>query len=227
VTHEPGSQQAAYRQRPFGVPDGATDLLLVRHGQSAAYLEGTSFPLAGGHGDPPLSELGQAQAERAGQRLATAGIDAIYVTTLQRTAQTAAPLAERLGLTPRVEAGLREVFLGQWEGGLYRQLVAENHPIAQRMFAEERWDVIPGAESLVAFDGRVRAAIRRIAAAHPGQRVAAFAHGGVIGQVLAMASDSRPFAFNTADNASISRLIITTDRWWVRSFNDTAHLADL
>jgi 2,3-bisphosphoglycerate-dependent phosphoglycerate mutase len=227
VTHEPGSQQAAYRQRPFPVPDGATDLLLVRHGQSAAYLEGTSFPLTGGHGDPPLSELGLAQAAQASQRLATAGIDAIYVTTLQRTAQTAAPLAERLGLAPRVEAGLREVFLGEWEGGLYRQLVAENHPIAQRMFAEERWDVIPGAESLVAFDGRVRAAIRRLAADHPGQRVAAFTHGGVIGQVLAMASDSRPFAFNTADNASISRLIITADRWWVRSFNDAAHLQDL
>jgi probable phosphoglycerate mutase len=203
------------------------DLLLVRHGQSEAYLEGTPFPLVDGHGDPPLSELGQEQARRVSDRLATAGLDAIYVTTLQRTAQTAAPLAGRLELAPRVEAGLREVFLGEWEGGLYRRLVAENHPIAQRMFAEERWDVIPGAESLVAFDGRVRAAIRRMAAGHQGQRVAAFTHGGVIGQVLAMASDSRPFAFNTADNASISRLIITTDRWWLRSFNDTAHLADL
>jgi len=203
------------------------ELLLVRHGQSEAYLDGTSFPLVDGHGDPPLSERGQEQARRAGQRLATAGIDAIYVTALQRTAQTAAPLARRLELAPRVEAGLREVFLGEWEGGRYRKLVAENHPIAQRMFAEERWDVIPGAESLVAFDGRVRAAIRRLAAEHPGQRVAAFTHGGVIGQVLAMASDSRPFAFNTADNASISRLIITRDRWWVRGFNDTAHLEDL
>ena len=203
------------------------ELLLVRHGQSDAYLEGTSFPLTGGHGDPPLSELGREQAQRVGKRLAAAGIDAIYVTTLQRTAQTAAPLAERLDLAPRVEAGLREVFFGEWEGGLYRQLVAQNHPIAQRMFAEERWDVIPGAESLTAFDGRVRAAIKRMAADQPGQRVAAFTHGGVIGQVLAMASDSRPFAFNTADNASISRLVITSDRWWVRSFNDTAHLEDL
>ena len=203
------------------------ELLLVRHGQADAYLEGTSFPLTGGHGAPPLSELGREQAQRVGKRLAAAGIDAIYVTTLQRTAQTAAPLAERLDLAPRVEAGLREVFFGEWEGGLYRQLVAQNHPIAQRMFAEERWDVIPGAESLTAFDGRVRAAIKRMAADQPGQRVAAFTHGGVIGQVLAMASDSRPFAFNTADNASISRLVITSDRWWVRSFNDTAHLEDL
>ena len=228
MTHERGTQpQAAYRQRPFPVPAGAMELLLVRHGQSEAYLEGTPFPLAGGHGDPPLSELGQEQAQRVGERLATAGLDAIYVTTLQRTAQTAAPLAGRLRLTPRVEPRLREVFLGEWEGGLYRQLVAENHPIAQRMFAEERWDVIPGAESLTAFDGRVRAAIRQMAADHRGQRVAAFTHGGVIGQVLAMASGSRPFAFNTADNASVSRLIITADRWWVRSFNDIAHLPDL
>ncbi len=202
------------------------DLLLIRHGQSEAYVEGRPFPLIDGHGDPPLSALGRDQAGKVADRLAGAGIDAIYVTTLCRTAQTAAPLAERLGLAPVVEPDLREVHLGEWEGGLYRKMVAEFHPIAQRMFAEERWDVIPGAESLVSFDGRVRAAIGRLAAAHPSQWVAAFTHGGVIGQALALASGSRPFAFNTADNASISRLIVTADRWFVRSFNDTAHLND-
>jgi probable phosphoglycerate mutase len=217
-------QRTEYRQGSLPVPPGALDLLLVRHGQSEAFSEDAPFPLTGGHGDPPLSARGRQQAERVGDRLAGAGLDAIYVTTLCRTVQTAAPLAERLGLTPRVEAGLREVFLGEWEGGLYRKMVAENHPVARRMFAEERWDVIPGAESLVAFDGRLRAAIARLEAAHRGQRVAAFTHGGVIGQVLALASRSRPFAFNTADNASISRLLITPERWWVRGFNDTAHL---
>ncbi len=202
------------------------DLLLIRHGQSEAYVEGRPFPLIDGHGDPPLSALGRDQAGKVADRVAGAGIDAIYVTTLCRTAQTAAPLAERLGLAPVVEPDLREVNLGEWEGGLYRKMVAEFHPIAQRMFAEERWDVIPGAESLVSFDGRVRAAIGRLAAAHPSQRVAVFTHGGVIGQALALASGSRPFAFNAADNASISRLIVTADRWFVRSFNDTAHLND-
>ena len=202
------------------------DLLLIRHGQSEAYVEGRPFALIDGHGDPPLSALGRDQAGKVADRLAGAGIDAIYVTTLCRTAQTAAPLVERLGLAPVVEPDLREVHLGEWEGGLYRKMVAEFHPIAQRMFAEERWDVIPGAEALVSFDGRVRAAIGRLAAAHPSQRVAVFTHGGVIGQALALASGSRPFAFNTADNASISRLIVTADRWFVRSFNDTAHLND-
>ena len=219
-------EAAAYRQRPMPVPPGALDLILVRHGQSEAYT-GTPFPLTGGHGDPPLSALGLRQAERVSHRLAGAGLDAIYVTTLRRTAQTAAPLAARLGLTPVVEADLREVHLGEWEAGLYRKMVAERHPIAQRMFAEERWDVIPGAESLVSFDGRVRAAIGRLLAAQGGQRVAAFTHGGVIGQALALAAGSRPFAFNGADNASISRLIVTGDRWWVRGYNDTAHLEPL
>jgi 2,3-bisphosphoglycerate-dependent phosphoglycerate mutase len=214
----------AYRQRSLPIPPDALDLLLVRHGQSEAYVEGQSFPLVDGHGDPPLSELGLSQAERVCDRLAGAGIDAIYVTTLQRTSQTAAPLVRRLGLTPSVEPGLREVYLGEWEGGLYRKMVADFGPVAQRMFAEERWDVIPGAESLVSFDGRVRAAIGRLAAAHAGQRVAAFTHGGVIGQALALATGSRPFAFNAADNASISRVVVTASRWYVRTFNDTAHL---
>ena len=224
TTPRADEQPSAYRQRSLPVPPEALDLLLVRHGQSEAYVEGTPFPLVDGHGDPPLSELGRAQAELVCDRLAGAGVDAIYVTTLQRTVQTAAPLAERLGVTPLVEAGLREVYLGEWEGGLYRKMVADFHPIAQRMFAEERWDVIPGAESLVSFDGRVRAAIGRIAAGHAGQRVAVFTHGGVIGQALALATGSRPFAFNAADNASVSRVVVTADRWYVRTFNDTAHL---
>jgi 2,3-bisphosphoglycerate-dependent phosphoglycerate mutase len=215
-----------YRQRPMPVPPGALDLLLIRHGQSQPYT-GTPFPLTGGHGDPPLSAVGTRQAERVSDRLASAGLDAIYVTTLRRTAQTAAPLAARLGLTADVEADLREVNLGEWEAGMYRKMVAENHPIARRMFAEERWDVIPGAESLVSFDGRVRASIGRLLAAHAGQRVAAFTHGGVIGQALALATGSRPFAFNGADNASISRVIVTHDRWFVRGYNDTAHLETL
>lgn len=198
--------------------------MLIRHGESAAYVDGSPFALVGGHGDPPLSPDGQEQARRVCTRLATAGIDAIYVSTLCRTAQTAAPLAARLGLDPQVEAGLREVYLGEWEGGLLRKMTADGHPISQRVVAEERWDAIPGAEPAGEFAARVRAAIERLAAAHPGQRVAAFTHGGVIGEALAQASGSRPFAFIGADNASISRLVISGDRWVVRGFNDTAHL---
>jgi probable phosphoglycerate mutase len=148
------------------------------------------------------------------------------VTTLRRTAQTAAPLAARLGLDARVEAGLREVYLGDWEGGIYRKMMTVGHPVSQQVLAEERWDLIPGAEPAAAFADRVRAAIVRLAAGHLGQRVAVFTHGGVIGQAMALASGSRPFAFVGADNASISRLVIVGDRWIVRGFNDTTHLDD-
>ena len=224
ATSQREQERGEYRQRPFPVPDGALDLFLIRHGQSETYVEGMPFPLTGGHGDPPLSALGREQARSVADRLAGAGIEAIYVTTLCRTAQTAAPLAGRLGLTPLIEPDLREVYLGEWEGGLYRKMVAEFHPIARRMFAEERWDVIPGGESLASFHDRIRAAIGRLTAGHAGQRVVVFTHGGVIGQALALATASRPFAFNAADNASISRLIVTPGRWFVRTFNDTAHL---
>ncbi|HEX9032809.1 MAG TPA: histidine phosphatase family protein [Streptosporangiaceae bacterium] len=217
----------AYKQRSILPPAGATDLLLVRHGQSQPYVEGTPFPLLDGHGDPPLSELGQQQAQRVGTRLADAGIKALYVTTLCRTAQTAAPLADRLGIEPRVEPGLREVHLGEWEAGLYRKMVAEQHPIVQRMLAEERWDLVPGAEPAAEFAERVQAAVARIAAEHPDERVVVFTHGGVIGEVLRIAARSRPFAFIGADNASVSRLFIADDWWMVRGFNDTAHLDGL
>jgi 2,3-bisphosphoglycerate-dependent phosphoglycerate mutase len=216
----------AFRQRAFQVPPGATDLLLVRHGQSQAYVHGTLFDLVDGQGDPPLSAEGERQARKVCDRLAERGVDAIYVSTMRRTAQTAAPLARDLGVTPTVEARLREVHLGDWEGGVFRKNVAEEHPIAQQMMAEERWDVIPSAEPADAFAGRVRSAIERIAASHPGQCVAVFTHGGVIGQALALATGSRPFAFTGAENASISRLVLTSERWIVRGYNDTAHLGD-
>jgi probable phosphoglycerate mutase len=228
VTEAEGSEPepASFRQRRFEPPADAVELVLVRHGESEAFVDGSPFPLVGGHGDPPLSPRGEEQARQVCARLAAAGIEAIYVTSLRRTAQTAAPLAGQLGLDPHVEPGLREVYLGEWEGGVLRKMMADGHPISQRVLAEERWDVIPGAEPAAEFAGRVRASITRLAAGHAGQRVAAFTHGGVIGEALAQASGSRPFAFLGADNASISRLVVSGDRWIVRGFNDTAHLDD-
>src|SRR2546429_8875525 len=104
--------QNEYRQLQFVRPPGATEILLVRHGESAPAREGEDFPLVDGQGDPALDPVGHVQAEAVAERLANEDISAIYVSTLQRTAQTAAPLAARLGLTPAVEPGLREVYLG-------------------------------------------------------------------------------------------------------------------
>ena len=212
-----------FRQPRFSRPPGAAELLLVRHGESAPHRDGETFPLVDGQGDPPLDPVGEDQARRVGERLGHEDIAALYVTTLQRTAQTAAPLAERLGIEPVVESDLREVFLGEWEGGVFRKHVAEGHPIAVRMLEEQRWDVIPGAEPADAFAARVHRGVTRVAERHPDQCVVVFTHGGVIGHILATATGARPFAF-LSDNGSISHLVIDTDRWIVRRYNDTSHL---
>jgi probable phosphoglycerate mutase len=214
-----------FSQDHFKGPPGSTEILLVRHGASADAVEGEDFELLDGQGNPPLSEMGQRQAELVAERLMRElPFAAVYITSLRRTAETAAPLVARCGLTPIVEPELREVFLGEWEGGLFRQKIADQDPLAQRMFAEQRWDVIPGAESSAAFGTRIEGAIERIAAAHSDERVIVFSHGAAIGQAMAHAAGSEPFAFIAADNTSISRLIITSDRWLVRGFNETAHL---
>lgn len=221
----------AVRQLRFERPPGATSILLVRHGESIPARADVPFPLVDGHGDPELDPRGHEQAERIGIRLARPRfgekLSAIYVTNLRRTAQTAAPLAAALSMEPRVEADLREVFLGEWEGGLYRIRILEGGPIARRLMEEGRWDVIPGGEPDADFVGRIRAAMGRIAAAHPDETVAAFTHGGVIGRIMAEATGSRPLSFSGAANGSISEIIVMDDRWAVRCYNDTAHLEDL
>jgi probable phosphoglycerate mutase len=213
-----------YRQYRYVRPPGACEIVLVRHGESAAARPGQSFALVDGHGDPELHPEGQKQAEKLAERLQHEDIAAIYVSTLRRTAETAAPLAARTGIEVQVEPDLREVFLGEWEGGVFRERVAALDPIAVQMFTEERWDVIPGAEPAEEFAARVRGAINRIAQANPDSLVVAVSHGGVIGELLAQATGSQPFAFSGADNASISHLVVTAGRWIVRRFNDTAHL---
>lgn len=216
-----------YRQHRFTRPPGATEILLVRHGESRAYVPGAPFPLVNGHGDPELSDLGRAQAVQVGERLRGESIDAIYVTNLRRTVETAAPLSELLTLAPQVEADLREVHLGEWEGGILRIKAYEADPVYLKMNEQERWDLIPGAESWEHVHQRVTAGLERIVSAHPNQRVAAFVHGGIVAHILAHATGSRHFAFNGADNGSISHIVVTPGRILVRSFNDASHLEGL
>lgn len=216
-----------YRQHRFIRPPGATEILLVRHGESRPASPDEAFPLVDGHGDPELSEIGREQARMVGERLKDEAIDAIYVTSLRRTVETAAPLVAHKGLEPFVEPDLREVHLGDWEGGMFRIKAAENDPVFVQMQIQERWDVIPGAEPYEVLKARVDGALARIAARHPDQMVAAFVHGGIVGHILSHAAGARPFAFNGADNGSISHIVITPERTVVRRFNDSAHLVDV
>lgn len=199
-------------------------MLLIRHGETQAAVRGKSFPMINGQGDPALRPEGEAQAIAVSHRLQDAPIAAIYVTTMQRTHQTAAPLAAALRITPRVEPDLREVFLGEWDGGEFRFRAQENDPAFKRARERHEWGELPGAETTAALQARVKAGLLRIAAAHADQLVAVVVHGGVISAALAVATGSPAFAFNGADNGSISRLVIRGERMVLRGFNDVAHL---
>lgn len=214
-------------QKPFELPAGATEIVLVRHGASEHALPGAPFPLVDGRGDPNLSDVGHEQAQAVAERLGGEEIEQLFVTPLRRTQQTAAPLAEVTGLEPTVVEDLAEVRLGDWEGGEYRLRVAAGDPIIRRVFEEERWDVIPGAESSESLAGRVRAGIEQVVQAAGPDRVAVVVvHGGIVGEACRQATGSRPFAFVHSDNASISRIVVRpSGKWQLRSFNDISHLA--
>ncbi|RYE73744.1 MAG: histidine phosphatase family protein, partial [Myxococcales bacterium] len=87
-------------------------LILLRHGQTSSNVSGALDT-----GDPgaSLTEFGHAQARATARALNGRSIDAIFVSNLLRTHETAAPLAADLGLTPATYDGFREIRAGDYE----------------------------------------------------------------------------------------------------------------
>lgn len=224
----------APRTFPQGFHDPAPSdcqVLLVRHGQSQALVEGQPFPLVDGQGNPPLSPRGQWQAEQVGARLAKLPITAIWVSTLERTSQTAAPLVAASGITPNVDADLREVHVGVGEGGLLRMMRADGDPNVVKAAETGEWGLIPGAETSAELRSRTVGAVERIARANPGGMVAVFCHGGVIMQLAAHATGGDALAFRGVRNASITHVYVNAEEpgppWTLRTFNDASHIGPL
>jgi broad specificity phosphatase PhoE len=87
-------------------------LLLIRHAETTANAErllDTAPPGA------DLTDLGRTQAAELVESLAEVPLDALYVSDLVRTHQTAAPLAGARGLVPVVRPGVREIQAGEYE----------------------------------------------------------------------------------------------------------------
>ena len=142
-------------------------LTLVRHGETSANLDGVWH----GSTDTPLTERGRTQAERVGAYIGETYPDsvALYASPRTRTLDTAAPIARALGLEVQVEPGLAEYDLGDWEGRSYREL-AETEKLWERMKVDP--DFAPrGGESPIQVRDRMTGALRRIEAAHRGDRV--------------------------------------------------------
>jgi probable phosphoglycerate mutase len=102
----------------------STRMLLVRHGQSAWNAQGRWQ----GQADPVLSELGRRQARAAAASLMPRSLQAIWASDLRRAAETAAIIADELGVGPAVlDPDLRERDAGEWSG-LTRAEIEERYP---------------------------------------------------------------------------------------------------
>lgn len=196
--------------------------LLVRHGQSTWNHERRIQ----GQLDPPLSEDGRLQAARLGHRLAARRLAGFYTSDLKRAFETAELVGQAIGAEATSMPGLREIFLGEWEG-LRTDEIAERYPQAWARWREEpNWDLVPGGESAALFESRVAAALETIFARHERGEVLVVTHGGVIqialGRVVGRASRGLfPFKIQ---NASISVIEKTNRRVVVSGVNDIAHL---
>ena len=212
-------------QRPFVLPPGATEVVLIRHGSARHSTADQPLDLIAGQSDPELTELGRDQALAVAERLSSAKTAAIFVTPLRRTQETARPLADRLGVEPVVLPELREVYLGDWEGQL-NQRVSSSDSLTRELFAAERWDVIPNAEPMGDFSARVHRGMELLVeAAGPDGTTLAVVHGGVISEACSQVTGSRKFAFLYAENGSLTRLMcLPGGNWTLLAFNDTAHL---
>lgn len=205
--------------------DQATRLILIRHGETA-WNRATRIQ---GHTDIPLSPLGLLQAERLAEALADEPLAALYASDLSRARQTAEALARRRGLAVRLDPGLRERAFGRFEGLDWAQITEGHHEDAERWRRREPGFAVGGGESLDDFSARCLAAVRRAAAAHPGQGIAVVAHGGVLDCLYRAATQvalDAPRSWQLG-NATINRLLATADGFTLVGWNDDQHLAGL
>lgn len=212
-------------QRALIAPEGAHEILLVRHG---ACDPPPPDGLIGGRSDPSLNERGREEAAAAAERLSGEPVAAVFTTPLRRAAETAKPIVEHHGLEPVVLAELGEIYLGEWEGHGIHDRGSRGDPELARVLSEQRWDLIPGAEPVEEFATRVRGGIELVAdAAGEGTVSVAVTHSAVIAEFCRQVTGSESFAFLHNSNGSLTRLFRLPDRRWVLvSFNETAHIRD-
>ena len=159
-----------------------TLVLLVRHGQTPT----TGKILPGRAGGLHLSETGQAQASAVAERLARLPkIDAVYASPLERTRETAKPIAEGRGLKVRIERGLLEADIGAWTGQELKAV--RKAPEWKAVHAYPSGFRFPEGESFVEMQNRALAALERLRGAHPGGTVVAVSQPDVIKAAVAHA----------------------------------------
>lgn len=151
-----------------------TQLVFVRHGHPQAEIDRV---VAGPRGCRGLSERGRWQAAGLGPRLRALlpdGPGAAYASSLPRARETAALALDGTGRVATVRADLDEMRPGAADG------MSRDAAAAAARHGGPGVAHFAGGESLVEFDERVRRMLATVVAAHPGDSVVLFTHGGVI-----------------------------------------------
>jgi probable phosphomutase (TIGR03848 family) len=169
------SKKATPHQKP-------TTLLLVRHGQTPTTGQSLPGRAPGLH----LSETGLKQAAEVAERLASfSKIDAIYASPLERTRETAAPLAKQRKQKVIIDKGLIECDFGKWTGAKLSDLM--KLPEWKTVQSAPSTFRFPNGESFTEMQVRISTALDNIRLRHPGGVVVCFSHADPIKAALAHA----------------------------------------
>jgi probable phosphoglycerate mutase len=202
------------------------EFILVRHGQPLPEDQRSAAELL----DPPLSRLGQRQAEAAGFALGGERIQAICASPLARARDTARIIAAAVSLPVTSRPDLREIELFR-DAGVLAETVSQPadedswRAAAARFASSGRWDCWPAAEPASTFRQRVRAVISDITSQPADGTAAIVCHNGVINACLADALGLERDYLARPLHASLTRLRLSAGRLQVTSLNETGHLA--
>ncbi|HNT24612.1 MAG TPA: histidine phosphatase family protein [Anaerolineales bacterium] len=158
-----------------------TTFILLRHGENDYYKKSR---MAGRLPGVHLNARGRQQAEALAERLAPIPIKAIYSSPLERALETAAPLAERLGLPVSPRSGLIETDVGEWQGQSLKRL--RRLKVWQLLQHSPSLFRFPGGETLVDGQQRIVNEIEALRQLHPGdETVVCVGHSDPIKHLLA------------------------------------------
>lgn len=201
-----------------------TRFCLIRHGETAWNAEGRLQ----GQVDVSLSPAGEVQAQAAARGLAEERFAAIYASDLARAQQTAAALAQTLGLPVIAHEGLRERHYGAFQSLTYSE-ARSLYPAQYARFEARDADFdFMGGESLRDFAARVLACVSGIAARHANENVLIVTHGGVLDVLHRHASGkllTAPRDFGIP-NAAINWMVVHQGKWTLTQWADTRHLSE-
>jgi len=203
-------------------------LLLVRHGHVDFSSRDFTDSHRGRQYNPPLSDRGKDQARRLADRLSLMDPPAAVATSpFRRCLETIAPYLEASGLQAERVDDLGEVFIGDWEGMGFEEIISGDEELARRFREQEpMFALAPGGESGQQLRARVVPAVDRLLERVGEGIVVVVAHGGVINAYLGQLMGIDHDMFFLPDNASINTVLVEDGRAEVRFLNDVRHLTD-